>query len=464
MKSFYPFSADWKTRYLVPLTISILWFLGLIGYLIYSIPSIYFLIFATLPVLVSIFLGKYIDTYLFICIAFINFRVLDTHIGIFYGLFYIFFALLKFRNIDSNCFKIPIFRPLILFMCIGLLSYVNNNMVKASLHSALDFFVLSGSIFVVSEYIKSVYDAYKVFLVFLFVSVLNASQIVVTSFYNTGRIFGTTGLMFVDYVNIALIITLITFMINRKNQLLRIFLIFVALLLIYSSLVMQTRNSLIVLAIVSVLFLSYIFFNTKEYNINKTYLTRAILILAIAATISGIFLIKFNLVSTKRITNFSVNQDSPIEVGAESSLLTRLFIWDTALNGFKQHPLLGIGFYSFRKVSKQYSKLPDFIYENFVEGVTPHQGYIEILTETGLIGFIAFIYFLVSILKMGKEVLRLRGSDDERIVSLIAFWSCIYIIISLAVTDAWLWGSGSLVTGLIVGVTAGLYKVRKLQS
>ena len=76
----------------------------------------------------------------------------------------------------------------------------------------------------------------------------------------------------------------------------------------------------------------------------------------------------------------------------------RLPIWETAISVFKQNWVNGIGPRGFRHVYTEYSKPGDFWHET---GVTnPHQLVLEVLAETGLIGFAGLSCFIFLLYKL----------------------------------------------------------------
>jgi O-antigen ligase len=63
----------------------------------------------------------------------------------------------------------------------------------------------------------------------------------------------------------------------------------------------------------------------------------------------------------------------------------RLILWGLAVNGFLSHPLLGIGAFQY----------PGYIFDVFRRASHPHNFYIQILCEWGIIVFGLFLYILI---------------------------------------------------------------------
>lgn len=81
--------------------------------------------------------------------------------------------------------------------------------------------------------------------------------------------------------------------------------------------------------------------------------------------------------------------------GRPEAVLDRLIIWSRALEVFASHPFLGVGFGGFR----------DAVYEGGgirlnvdlgYESLHSHNTYLEVLTGTGIIGFLAYVIFLAA--------------------------------------------------------------------
>lgn len=80
--------------------------------------------------------------------------------------------------------------------------------------------------------------------------------------------------------------------------------------------------------------------------------------------------------------------------GRAEAVLDRLIIWERALSVFAHHPINGVGFGGF--VDNVYNNEPLQLNVGLgYESLHCHNTYLEVLTGTGLIGFGAYILFLV---------------------------------------------------------------------
>ncbi len=88
---------------------------------------------------------------------------------------------------------------------------------------------------------------------------------------------------------------------------------------------------------------------------------------------------------------------SPYE---DLSFQVRLHYWENSLKTFLKHPLLGIG-------------LSQFIYMPYAFLVLiPHNLYIQLLLETGIVGFFVFFLFIGYILKSLFDCVKIKKKDE----------------------------------------------------
>lgn len=105
----------------------------------------------------------------------------------------------------------------------------------------------------------------------------------------------------------------------------------------------------------------------------------------------------------------------------DATELSRLAVWQAAVRIFLGHPLLGVGYGNYR-----------FLYADFVPGAVPgkldaHNLYLELLAETGIVGFLVFIvlvsaFFFVSLKSTRKQ---------DSLSRIVAFGVCGAIVATL---------------------------------
>lgn len=155
-------------------------------------------------------------------------------------------------------------------------------------------------------------------------------------------------------------------------------------------------------------------------EIGKKPLFRTIIITAIV-TISIIFLDAY--LESGLLGRFK-NISNDIELGSSSAL--RVVLWETALNQFADYPIIG-----------------DKLRVNNFEGYS-HNIFIEVLQTTGILGFIPFIFLIIS---AWKKVFFITKNHKEYFWLLVIFiQSFTHHLFSGAIyTGAWLWTSMALV-------------------
>ncbi len=89
----------------------------------------------------------------------------------------------------------------------------------------------------------------------------------------------------------------------------------------------------------------------------------------------------------------------PIDVvRGESYEVLRLLMWEATYRMWEKRPLTGIGFGRYREEWKAQCRkgdLPKKVCTKWVENVDPHNLFVQILGETGVLGFLTFSIFLI---------------------------------------------------------------------
>ena len=107
-----------------------------------------------------------------------------------------------------------------------------------------------------------------------------------------------------------------------------------------------------------------------------------------ALIIFGIFII---LASPLKISRY-------FEFKERSSGHARLEIWQTSALIFKEHPVIGVGLNNFEYHYRQ--TLPRVAFPPLEWLVAqPHSLYLALLTQTGLLGFLAFSWIIIRFFK-----------------------------------------------------------------
>ena len=324
-----------------------------------------------------------------------------------------------------------------------------------SIFLLLSFFVNYNNI-EIKDFKSPVFLFFVIFLMSCIPSIITTEvlpHLIYEAVITKSRTFGFAGVMFVDYVGIAIVVVFIWFLLSGIQK--KIFLLPILLILILASVFTQTRNSWISIVILILLILSFFYFHSRRYELNKRFLLVITLLMSIS--IGGVYSYLKGVTPSvsERVEQFSETNNEVVNQKGEvtSSLISRLFIWDTALNAFTYNPVTGVGIYGFPYISWKYYKIPKIFFNNYVVSRTPHIAYLAIATEAGIIGLIGYLLFIFSIIKFSYQSIKLSKSHRDNLLSIVLFFCIIYITVSMLMTDAWLWNQGIVLWGIILSLS-----------
>lgn len=400
--------------------------------------------------LLLIFLFSYETTFiLFIVSIFLSFTYYFFAIAEVFVIF-VFVSLLLSYKFKRDELSNPLTVPFFIFLLSVLPSFINNKAIFQSsllFYHMLAFFVLFTFIPLT---IKS-YDQIKKYLdIYLAMACLNGLHIVYLAITTGKRVFGFSGIMFVDLVGIGLAISFYSLLFNPKSRKiygLVTFILFAALIFT------QTRNSWITSGLVMIFILIDFIRKSPSLGFSRARVYMGSIFVVIIMVVLVLVLQQLNPGTFSRLSN-SDSAKSTEQVYASitdiNSFATRFFIWHTAFNAFLAHPVLGIGFYSFRFTSELYSTIDPLLYKLFVQDLPPHTTVLCIMAETGLVGVFGFTVFMMAVLRFIRGAQKKSKTSEQRFFSSIIFWMQIYIIVSMVMTDAWLWGNLMMLWGVIL--------------
>ncbi len=295
-------------------------------------------------------------------------------------------------------------------------------------------------------------DLRNAVVLYISMVLLNSLDVFRLSWVSDKRPFGFGGIMFVDYSALGICFAIIMSALSRGKS--RVFLLLVSLVITVALLLTQTRNTWISSFITLVIFICYLVIHPELVGFKRKQLLVITLIGSILIAGTVLLVVQSNSQIEKRVTELTNRPGYGInEAGdVENSLGSRLLVWDTALRAFYAHPIIGTGVYSFPYSSHQYYKFSKALYKRFVETLTPHQSHLAVLSETGIIGAIGFIIFIVTTLKYSFQTIRQAKEERGKRYALAAAMCVVYCMVSMVFTDAWLWGQGIVLLGLVLGL------------
>jgi hypothetical protein len=112
---------------------------------------------------------------------------------------------------------------------------------------------------------------------------------------------------------------------------------------------------------------------------------------------------------------------------AERSKQVRFGIWKGCINLWLSEPVLGVGVGNFQERYQQFRDRNEFLFHNKPKEKPPfdvrevesaHNMYLQVLVETGIIGFLSFLYFLYVIFR--RFIFFVKVAPEGRHVSLMA--------------------------------------------
>jgi O-antigen ligase len=152
---------------------------------------------------------------------------------------------------------------------------------------------------------------------------------------------------------------------------------------IFGIILTGSRGGLIV-SFIAIIFIPLTFLNLQKRK-REILLINFIIIVFI-----GIFLIPF--IYPKLESNIERLQTIPREL-QEGTMTGRTVIWSTGVKVFKENPVIGVGARGFRHAVQGYGIDPSTgsRTDYFYNPKAPHNAYLSVLVDTGLIGFIMFL-------------------------------------------------------------------------
>ncbi len=367
--------------------------------------------------------------------------------------------IINYKNIDLKDFSNPLIFPFLFYLILCIPSLLYTDALGASLYQMFNLVAFVIIILLSVASIKRVKELKIYITIFLVGALINGIYLILEGILTQQRAFGFSGVMYVDYAGIAFIISLILFLLTKN------FTKVVSGILVttfsVAALFNQTRGIWLVMMITASLLIIYLIIKASSLQISKKFLTTILIFSFLIFGVGVLTIQTFNPNVFERSEEFTkTNKELLTQEGqVTSSLVSRFFIWYTAGNAFLENPWVGVGMYAFPYVSQKYNELPDFLFELYVERLTPHSTYLAVLTETGILGFVGFLIFILYIIKTSFANINLAKTKKEKMIALVLTWTIVYITISMIVTDAWLWQRGIISWGMFLGMNLAYRKL-----
>ncbi|MDP2207354.1 MAG: O-antigen ligase family protein [Bacteroidota bacterium] len=413
------------------------------------------MLFFSIPIL-FIFILRFSEMkYLLIFMLFVDLHYGFSAAGWFSLLFIASYLITHYSTPYSNL-KHSLTFPILVFLIAVVPSMVNIAQWFPSvvlIYNLIAFFLI---IAILGTTISSVKEIRKTLSFFLALVVAASIEALFETLITGKRSFGIAGIMFTDYSGIGVVVSFVFLALSKGLK--RVVYFFIFSICTLGNIATQTRNSMIVIIICLIIIGIYLTLKASHFNLSRSKFVLiggvgfAIMILLFSA-------IKQNnpdIVKPTAEISKDKNQFFNEAGYPTGSIGSRLLIWHTAIQAFEAHPLIGIGIYSFPYSSQYYRTIPKVLFDLYVKGRTPHVGYLALLVETGVLGLLGFLFFLISSLRYSFHNLQHLKDKEEKMLGLALISTLIYISISMFVTDAWLLGHGIINFAIIIGLLVAL--------
>lgn len=117
--------------------------------------------------------------------------------------------------------------------------------------------------------------------------------------------------------------------------------------------------------------------------------------------------------------------------GVDTPYVTRTSIWRSSFRTFLDAPLLGVGKGNFEIATPPYwtEKAKDVYAHHLEAGRQAHNEYIEIAVETGIVGFGAFIWFLLCLGSRSLSLWKKQLTGERRTLMLAIVWAMTAVLV-----------------------------------
>lgn len=390
--------------------------------------------------------------YTFLLIIFIPY-LYPVHQSVLFSFIVFFSMIINFYGNLKEKFKNPLTKPLLFYFLAILPSLVNTPKLLLSLRDLMNLGALFVIFFSTVIGIKDKSSMLKVFYFFIALVFLHSLHVDFLGITTGKRVFGVLYVYYIDFAGLGAVVSLILFI--YKTGVKKVFFGISFIIITVGLILTQTRNAWLSCGFAVITLLLFLIFKADKLHIKKQ---TALVFLIISILTVGMAYIAIGSANTQvedrlniEAQTTTIDPNDPTNIGG-NSFVSRAFIWHTAVMSFLERPLIGIGAYSFRFVSNLYYTIPKAFYQIYVYQKTPHITYLQVLTETGILGFVFFMIFIISLVRYIIKMLKLNMNKEESLLSLLIAWSFVYIIFSMLMTESWLYGQYVVWIGVLLGL------------
>ena len=321
----------------------------------------------------------------------------------------------------------------LLFIFFGLISILSAGNKVESIVSITQLLIFFSSFVIIVFLSKQKHINFiKAFIVFTLMAVFIESVYINYLFYDSivisGNILdrsnefrGFTANINISSFSLCLKIPLLFYLtFNTKVNTLKL----LSLIMIFSSIItillLGGRASIIALLFILIMIFIICILNTNKLKIINLSLS----ILIVVLSLSAYQYFNQNNTSSRVVERFS----NVLNPTADQSVKERLNFYNTAFQSIKDKPLLGVGIGNWKLISIKYSK--DVI-DDYKVPYHVHNDFLQVAAEIGLIGGIAYMYFIFFPFLMSIKKFLIDKEKNLNKYALVFLIFGVYIIDSL---------------------------------
>ncbi|MBI5463905.1 MAG: O-antigen ligase family protein [Ignavibacteriales bacterium] len=411
------------------------------------------------PLIIFVVLNLRVGIFVLILALFINLQYGFTASGWFSVILLMSYLVSREGDLSID-FKHPLMMPIVVYLASVLPSLLNLTRPYPALLHLYNLVAMLLIVCIIGSQVLSLDDIRKYMGWYFLLTAASSIDVIVRITLSGRRDFGFAGIMFVDYAGLGTVCAFTLMLLNRGSK--KFWYGMLTLLFVAALILNQTRSIWVVTAVSLALAILYFIRRAEAYGY-----ARRKLVVVFASVV--VFIIGFYGIAevitpkiAERTTEIVSSKRQAFDPSGlpTNSIVTRLLIWQTAINAFAAHPIIGIGAYSFPIESRSYRTIPLYLYKRYVQGLSPHTTHLAVLVETGLVGMMGFLFFMYGVLRMSFSSMRADQPPELRQYSAALGWSTVYIALSMVVTDAWLWGHGIILMSIILGFNVALHRLR----
>ncbi|MBN2663606.1 MAG: O-antigen ligase family protein [Bacteroidales bacterium] len=163
----------------------------------------------------------------------------------------------------------------------------------------------------------------------------------------------------------------------------------------------------------------YFIFLRKSVPFKK--IKKVIIPLVIIAIFSGVIFLLISGLDSKKEVRTHISETSHLD---EGNALHRIVLWKKSFELLKESPLLGVGAGNWKIDILKYD-VTKSNKKGHIEPRRPHNDYVSVITETGIIGFIIYISIFIMIVFEAIKLMKIIDKEEDKIFMLTLFFALI---------------------------------------